>query len=651
MDARFKLDSPHGSALLFASMTVEEGLSRMYRARVDALCMDRSLDLDELLGTPMGVTIGADGGGTRHLHGIVADAGQAGETWLDEVRYTTYRFTLVPRPWLLGRTLDSRIYTSMDVTAVVRRVLEEAGCGDVEWRLSRTYPEREYRVQYRESHLDFIHRLMQEEGIYYYFEHARDRHVMVLADAVGAHAPAAGAAVLPFVPSMHKGRRHGASVDTWTTTRSMTPARVCLGDYDYLHPREPVVGDRDVAGAEAGRAAGLEVFDFPGAGSAYGHDADDLGRRAQVAGEALDVARSISCGTTDAPGLLPGTLFRLEDHPHGPSNREYLVVSSRLDVVGIDPRSHDDADEVRPRFRCAFRAIESSRPYRSPPGMPRPIVQGLQTAVVEGASDGDVAVDEYGRVRVRFFWSSNGGKDVQPSCPVRVATPWAGHRWGALHVPRVGQEVVVGFLEGDPDRPLVIGSVYNRDHMPPYALPDEKARSGIVSRSLGGGAGEANEFRFDDSPGKEELYLHAQRDLRHEAENDGFTTVGRDAKDEIGRDRVQDVGRDATVKVGRRLTIEAAEQIELAVGPARLVMKRTGDIQLVGTTLKVNGLASVNVSAGASLALNAGAAASIKAAAAVSVQGGAAVSVNAGAVLSLTAVGPAMLKGLPPLVG
>lgn len=651
MTERFRLESKECPGLVFGSMTLEEALGRPYAAYVDALALDRSIRLEGLLGSSMGVIMEAAPSPARHLHGIVVSAERSGEEVVDEMRYTRYRFALAPRLALLAHTLDSRIFRDVGVPDIVRRVLAEAGCDDVEWRLSASYPVREYCVQYRESHLDFISRLMEEEGIYYFFEHAADRHTMIMADAVGAHPPAPGATEIPFVPPMHRGHRREATIDTWTVVENVTSARIRLGDRDYLHPGAPLAADRTIDGAEAGRRMGLEVVDFPGASKAHAMDANDLDRRAQVRGEAMNARRTMAHGRTDAVGIATGVTFRLREHPVASANGDYLVVSARIDAVGVDRRSGDGEDAGCSPFRCTFQAMPASQPYRSAQVTPRPVVHGLQTAMVDGSAEEDVETDEHGRVRVKFFWGTNGGKEAQASCPVRVASSWAGRRWGALHLPRVGQEVVVGFLEGDPDRPLVLGSVYNQDHRPPYALPEEKARSGIVSRSVGGAPGDANELRFDDSAGKEELYLHAQRDLRQEAENDGFVFIGRDAAGETGRDRTQDVGRDDALKVGRRLTIEAAEQIELAVGAARLVMKRTGDIQLVGTTLTVTGLASVNVTAGANLALSAGAATSIKAAAAVSVQGGAAVSVQAGAVLSLTAVGPAMLKGLPPLVG
>lgn len=663
----FQLDSTAGAALRFASLTAEESLGRLYSATVEALAVDRSIDLSGLLGSPMCVTLEAGPASSRHLHGIVATAEQLGDVLLDEVRHTRYRFALVPRPWLLGRTLDSRIHVGESVPQIVRKVLDDFGFDDVAWRLCGDYPEREYCVQYRESHLDFICRLMEEEGIYFYFEHTKDRHTMVIADAIGAHAPALAAADLPFVPSGHRGHRRAAVIDAWEVTHAMSPARVRLGDYDYLRPGTRIAADRVIDGADAGRRAGIEIVDFPGAAAGYAMDQDDLDRHARVRGEAMNTSRSTFRGTTDAPGIAAGVIFRLREHPIHAYNVEHLVVSSTVEMNGLSFRSRDAEGEDRPAFRCMFRAMPSSQPFRSAQTTPRPVIHGLQTAVVDGPGDEEIAVDQHGRVRVKFFWSSNGGKEAQPSCPVRVASPWAGRGWGALHLPRVGQEVVVGFHEGDPDRPLVIGSLYNQENMPPYALPGEQARSGVVSRSLGGGPGDANEFRFDDTPGKEELYFHAQRDLRKEAENDGFALIGRDATGTTGRDLKQDVGRDAALsarrdaglsvgrdtvlKTGRRLRIEAMEQIELVAGLARIVMKSTGQIEIRGTTLKIDGLASVNVSAGASLALNAGAAASIKAAAAVSVSSGAAVSVNAGAVLSLTAVGPAMLKGLPPLVG
>jgi type VI secretion system secreted protein VgrG len=271
--------------------------------------------------------------------------------------------------------------------------------------------------------------------------------------------------------------------------------------------------------------------------------------------------------------------------------------------------------------------------------------------VVYGQTDEDIEVDSAGRVQVTFFWNPSSKPKSEQSCPVRVASSWSGKRWGAQFIPRVGQEVIVGFHDGNPDRPLILGSVYNQEHMPPHALPGDRTRSGVVSRSLLGASGEANEIRFEDRKGAEELLFHAQRDLRHEAENDHVSTIDRDESETIKRDRSHDIGRDDTLKVGRRLRIEAGEEIELVTGLARILMKRTGEIQITGSRLALNGAATINLVSGGATSLTSGAAVSVTAGATVTVNATAAIAVTSGAALMLSStLGPAVLKGMPPLL-
>ncbi|MBB3228140.1 type VI secretion system secreted protein VgrG [Luteibacter sp. Sphag1AF] len=639
--------------LLFANMTATEELGRLPRFRIEAISKNASVDLRALLGTPMTVTVTTPQGYVRYYNGIAVEAEQGAFVQIENVRYAVYMFTVVPKPWLLRQTSDCRIYKNKTVPQIVRDVLAEFGFGDVRVSLTAQYAVREYCVQYRESYFDFISRLMEQEGIYYFFTHAQGSHTMVLADALGAHAAVPGFETIPYAPPTERGHRMKASISEWTTGRTVNPTRVRLDDYDYLRPRASLLANEEVSDhADAHKVSGLEVYDYPYGSAGYAQQVADGQRLAQVRADALSVSQATSAGFTDAVGLATGAWFRLKGFPLAEANQEYLVVSSSTRLVEVNYQGGGvEADKEEPPFACRFHVIRSRQPFRTAQETPQPVIAGVQTAVVYGQTDEDIEVDSHGRVLVTFFWNGPGKPKAEQSCPVRVVSGWAGKRWGAQFIPRVGQEVVVGFHEGHPDRPLILGSVYNQDHMPPYALPEERTRSGIISRSLRGAAGDANEIRFEDRKGAEELFFHARRDLRHEAENDHFSTIDRDETEAVKRDRSHDVGRDDSLAVGRRLRIEAGEEIELVTGMARIVMKRTGEVQILGTTLKLNATAAISLASGGATTLTSGAAMCVTAAATVTVKANAAIAVKSGAALMLSSsLGPAVLKGMPSLL-
>ena len=640
-----KLTSSLGEALLFVNMTATEELGRLFEFRIEAISKNAQVGLRALLGTSMTVTMTTPQGYTRYFDGIAVEAEQGGFVSVENVRYAVYTFVVRPKPWLLGQTSDCRIYKGKSVPQIVREVLAEFGYSDVRLSLSGSYDAREYCVQYRESYFDFISRLMEQEGIYYFFTHAKGSHTMVLADALGAHSSVPTFETIPYAPPTERGHRMKASISDWTMARTVNPTRVRLDDYDYLRPRASLLVNEQVTdSADAHGVSGLDIYDAPYGSVGYAQHMADGQRFAQVRADALNVHQATSSGFTDAVGLAVGALFRLKDFPLADANQEYLVISSTTRLVEVNYQGGGaDLDQNEAPFACQFRAIRSRQPFRAAQITPRPVIAGVQSAVVYGQTDEDIEVDSYGRVQVTFLWNPLSKPKADQSCPVRVASGWAGQRWGAQFIPRVGQEVVVGFHEGDPDRPLILGSVYNQEHMPPYALPSERTRSGVVSRSLRGAQGEANEIRFEDRKGAEELLFHAQRDLRHEAENDHLSTIERDETGKIKRDRSNDVGRDDTLKVGRRLRIEAGEEIELVTGAARIVMKRSGEIQIIGSTLGLQGAGAIN--------LICGGAASITSGATVTVNATATIAVTAGAALMLSStLGPAVLKGMPPLL-
>jgi type VI secretion system secreted protein VgrG len=576
------LTSALGTSLLFANMSATESLGRLFSYDLEAISKNAEVDLRSLLGTPMTVKLVSPQGYTRYFNGIVCEGEQGGFVNIDNVRYAVYTFKLVPKPWLSTRRQDCRIYRSMSVPQVIQSVLGDVGYSDLKLSLSADYPARDYCVQYRESDFDFISRLMEQEGIYYFFAHTQSTHTMVLADSLGAHSTVPGFEQIPYAPPTERGKRMKASISDWETARAVNTTKVQLDDYDYLKPKASLLATEELTDMEdAHSVSGLDIYDYAYDYVGYDERLSDGQRYAQVRADALNVPLAMSIGRTDACGLATGTLFRLKDFPLADANQEYLVIDTVMRLVEPDYAAGGGGDEGEAPFQCEFKVIRGRQPFRTMPVTPRPVIAGVQTAVVYGDTAEDIAVDKYGRVQVTFFWNRPAKPNAQNSCPVRVAQMWAGKRWGSQFIPRVGQEVVVSFLDGNPDRPLIIGSVYNADNMPPYSLPDNKTQSGVRSRSHEGGASEDyNEIRFEDRKGREQVLIHAQKDLREESEHDH------------------------DVQVAHNYTLTAGNQIRLVTGLASITLNSSGEIAIQGTNVTINGEMNVTMASGLAMEIN-----------------------------------------------
>lgn len=660
MSQQITLESTQCRDLLFNSMVVDEQLGRMFSYQVDFCSKNEKIDLGSLLGTAMTVKLSAGDYYQRQFNGIVCEAAQTSVAVIDGLRYAQYSVRLVPKPWLLVDKIDCRIYTAMTVPDIVKSVLADAGYTDVKLSLSASYAKRDYCVQYRESGLNFISRLMEQEGIYYFFTHAAGTHTMVLADGVGAHSKAVRFDRVAYLGSREAVLLDEAAVEDWVASCGRDATKYQLIDYDPLKPKTSQLA----TGTASGHGTGPEGFDFPG-----GHFDPEVGKHfAQVRAEALSASRSRYSGTTGSCAIEVGGLFTLYDYPRVEQNREYLVIGMTMHLHNGSYAAGDGA--AAPSFSCNFQAIQSSKPFRTLPVTPKPSVVGLQTAVVTGSeTDEDIAIDEHGRVQVTFHWNRPDKKDAKSSCPVRVASAWAGKGWGAVSLPRVGQEVVVSFLEGDPDRPLIIGSVYNADNAPPYGLQATKTQSGMKSRSLLGGTADFNELRFEDKKGEEDFFIHAQKDMHEEVENDHTVTIDHDEiltvkndqtltvkhdqtltvendrtetvkhdrKATVQNDDKLDVSNNGTTSIGQKFKLSAGSQIELVSGAASIVLKSSGDIEIKGVNIKitgsvsvkVEGQAEVDVKAGATMDLGAGASLKMHSDAMLEVAGGAMATVKA----------------------
>lgn len=517
--------------LLLQGFHGEEALSRPFHLTLELRSERPDVDFSQVVGRGAGITVRLEGGGERHLHGIVTRFVQAG-TFDD---FTRYIAELRPWPWLLTLSRDSRIFQNLSVPQLLQKLFEEHGFTDFRLALRRGYEPRDYCVQYQESTFDFISRLMEDEGIFYFFEHSRERHTLVLADDPSAHVRGPGPGVAKVRSHLEPAREEDA-VTSCELEQRMAPGRYALGDYCFETPstllRAEVRG-QEVTGPEAR----LEQYEYPGR-----FIRRDVGeQRGRMRLEAHEAASRTLRGQSRVRWFIPGYRFTLAEHDRKDINGEY--------VLGWV--SHAATLE---RYTNSFEAFPAATPFRPPRVTPRPTATGVQSARVVGKPGSEIWTDRYGRVKVQFHWDREGQRNDRSSCWIRVAQGQAGKGWGNFFLPHVGQEVLVTFVDGDPDRPIITGSVYNAEQMVPYPLPAEQTKSTL--RGAPSGEGQPNELRFEDKKGAEELYLHARRDMNVTVERDSVTEIQGNCTLKVGGNLTLDVRGAIDIQAGRNLTQE-----------------------------------------------------------------------------------------------
>lgn len=476
-------------ALVFRRMVGREQLGRPFKFVIDLLADDEQFILESVLGLPITVGLELADESERYFNGLVSDFSLVGR----DGRYAHYQATVRPWLWFLSRSSDCRIFQNMTVPDIIKLVCMDHGFSDIEDELSEAYAEREFCVQYRETAFDFISRLMEDEGIYYYFAHEADKHSLVLCDSYGSHAPVEGYEEIRYLPPAADARDN-EHVSEWRLAQGVQPGGLALSDYDFTRPRAGLGVKSSVA--RGGGMASFELYDYPG-----GYSDADLGERsARLRIEGLHAQFERIHAVGNARGIQPGALFSLTEFPREDQNREYLIARADYELEESVRETGEPASG--PTFRSEFQVLESQTPFRSSHHTERPTVRGPQTALVVGKEGEKIWTDEYGRVKVQFHWDRYGEADENSSCWVRVSQAWAGKQWGAMFIPHVGQEVIVDFLEGDPDRPLITGRVYNADNLPPLALSEGQHKS-IIRDDYG------NEIIFDGTPDDEHIEIRS----------------------------------------------------------------------------------------------------------------------------------------------
>ena len=615
------IETPLGQdVLLLTGFSGIEEISAPFSYELILLSENSNIEFDEIIGQNVTAAIELATGGKRYFNGIIGNFSQKGgrqSSAESGVYLSTYSALLVPWFWLFTRSTNSRIFQEISVPDIVEQIFGEKGLVDYQLNLHGTYDPRTYCVQYRETDFNFISRILEEEGIFYFFTHEEGKHTMVLADLASEHAPCPGQEQARLQISASQEEDLITSLEK---TQEIRIGKYTTSDYNYLNPSTNL--EVEVESSVTLGPGQREVYDFPG-------EFDTRSRGEHLAGiriEGEEAKITTIKGSSSCRAFASGYKFELRDHYREElNNKEYLLVS----VNHMAHQSFEVSGSEAQRsiaYSNSFICIPHETLYRPAMDTPKPVMWGSQTAFVVGPEGDEIYTDEYGRVKVQFHWDREGESNESSSCWIRVSQSMAGNRWGALFLPRIGHEVVVDFIEGDPDRPIITGQVYHGNNMPPYPLPGEQTKTTFKSCSSPG-AGGFNEIRFEDKKDEEQLFIHAQydQDIRtehdllewvgneshlivvenqlektqgdkhltvtgdHNEKVDGTVSLeaGTDMQEKVGGKHALDAGQEIHLKAGMKVIVEASTQISLKVGGNFVDIGPSG-VTIQGTTVKIN---------------------------------------------------------------
>lgn len=594
--------------LLLQSFSGREAISSLFEFNLDLLSANHNVSFDAIVGKRVTVSLVQRDGSERFINGVVRSFSQSGFT----SRFSRYQATVVPWLWTLTRTANCRIFQQMSAPDIIAKIFRERGFNDFSLRLHGSFPQRDYCVQYRESDFHFVSRLMEDEGICYFFEHTEDRHVLVLTNNPSEFKPC------PFQPKARLDFTDGGYlleediVSSWSTGQQVRSGRYETRDFNFEQPSLDLTAS--TTGQDERR---LEVYDYPG--DYFTRDRGES--RAGVRIQEQDSGIIASAGAGNCRAFSAGYRFDLEGHSRRDQNRAYTItaVNHRASHgAGYTSGMGDSSEGFT--YRNTFECIPYGTAYRPPRTTLAPTIEGTQTAIVTGPAGEEIYTDKYGRVKVQFHWDREGKRDQNSSCWIRVSQPWAGKGWGAVSIPRIGQEVVVDFLEGNPDRPIITGRVYNAEQMPPYALPSGGNMMGFKSDSTPGGGG-YNEIVICDGKAGEEVRIHAQKNYNTKVLNNETHVVRNHRYTEIKHgdtyvnkegDRTTTIekgGDSLTINLGGHSTsvpngeykidakttiINSTEKVTLVCGASSITLEpgkitiSSPEVQVLGTPVKIN---------------------------------------------------------------
>jgi type VI secretion system secreted protein VgrG len=532
-----------------------EGISRLYEYRIELASENSAISAQDIVGKRVTLSIlQSDMQTERYFDGFVSHFAKLPRQ--PNQRYYAYEIKIVPWTWFLTRTTNCRIFQEMTVPQVIEQIFQDFGFSDFQPQFSGTHNPWTYCVQYRETAFNFISRLMEQEGIFYFFKHEMGKHTMVLGDKSSVHQNCDFQSNVRIEPATQSYARDQDTVHLWERHYQYRSGKWTQTDYNFETPTTSLLANESTV-LTIENNTNYELFDYPGEYDNKG-DGETL---TKLRMEEEEIGYDTAQGESDCRSFASGFKFTLQEHEQKDQNQSYVLLSlthrgQQSNLFGAETGEAS----YRNNFEC-FPASVQFRPGRRTPAS---IVHGTQTAVVVGPSGEEIYTDNYGRVKVQFFWDRLGTLDEKSSCWIRVSQPWAGQGYGGMWIPRVGQEVVVDFLEGDPDQPLIVGRVYNEQQTVPYTLPANSTQSGFLSRSSpGGGAADFNELRFEDKMGSEEVFLQAQKDLTIMVENNESRTVQNNETVTIGQDRTESVGNNetGTISSNRQWTISSNDNL------------------------------------------------------------------------------------------
>ncbi len=591
------IDTPLGKdVLLLQGFTGHEGISRLFSFHLDLLSNQNSISFKDIIGQNVTIRVLlSDGSSERYFNGFVSRFAQSGSS----TRFTNYQMEVVPWLWFLTRNADCRIFQNMTIPDIIQQVFTNRGFSDFKSSLTASYDPREYCVQYRETDFNFVSRLMEQYGIFYFFEHEEGKHTLVLADSTSAHQ------ACPNQSSANYNQTAGDLdsedvVTAWQVEQELRTGKYSLTDYNFETPGASLMANEPTV-VEVGGNTKYELYDYPG----IHLNTSQGGAVAKVRMQEEEAGHVLNSGSSVCRAFTSGYKFDLKDHYRDDLNDSYVLTQvQHVASVG----SYEQSAAHNPAYYSnTFTCIPASVPFRPARLTPKPFVQGPQTALVVGKSGEEIWVDKYGRIKVQFYWDRLGKKDENSSCWIRVSQPWGGKGWGAMWIPRMGQEVVVSFEEGDPDRPLITGRVYNADQTVPYTLPDHQTVSTFQSRSSKSGAtANYNEIRFEDKQGSEQIFINAERDKDERVEVDSREFVGSNRHLNVGANQTENIGADKHLTIAANHVESIGKNMSLSVGTD--LMETIGNDQHlnVGNNLQENIGKDQHVNIGANLIENIG---------------------------------------------
>lgn len=628
--------------LVLKSADVLEEIGRPFSIQTELLSENENIQVEDLLGQNVTVRLETMSTEPRYFNGYITEFHQLSHN----DKYSRYSATIKPWLWLLTLSENCRIFQDKSYPDIIKQIFNELGFTDFEDKLINTYPIESYTVQFNESDFNFVTRLMEQQGIYYYFSHENGKHTLVLVDDNSTLPDCGEIAFYP--PEEINNQFNTEAISKWESQRKLKSGGVRLSDFDFEKPSKNLEIASSTPTTPA--VASLERFNYPGKykerenGNTY--------TRLLMEMENTDYVTKLAKSSVRT--LFAGTIFSLTEHHREDQNSDYIIIQQSHHLRSDEYLSSSSLD-LNELYSSTFKAVPAQTIFRSKPSAIKPKMLGPQTAIVVGKPGEEIWTDKYGRVKVLFHWDRYAAADENSSCWIRVAQTWAGKNWGHIQIPRIGQEVLVDFLNGDPDQPIIVGSVFNGSTMPPYSLPENATRSGLKTRSTKGGGG-FNEIRVEDKKNEEQIFIHAEKNLDTRIKNNRFDWVGNEQHTKILNNRFETIKENEHKVVGGDALINITGDAH-KINEANLNQQTGADEnytiggdrnQEIGSSDSVKASMDIKHEAGMNYGIKAGMNVDVKGGMNINLQAGATINLKAGP--SFISIGPSGVAISGPMI-